>query len=103
MSYYTQAFAPAYGQGVTVAPGVASAVQALPNNSSAVELTNLSSTISCSVRFGETATLTATLGGDYLVLPGMKCVITKQRGYQFFAYIGSGAAGSLHVIPGEGL
>ena len=103
MSYYTQAFAPAYGQGVTVSPGVASAVQALPNNSSAVELTNLSSTISCSVRFGETAALTATLGGDYVLLPGMKSVITKQRGYQFFAYIGSGAAGSLHVIPGEGL
>jgi hypothetical protein len=55
------------------------------------------------VRFGETAALTATLGGDYVLLPGMKSVITKQRGYQFFAYIGSGAAGSLHVIPGEGL
>ena len=103
MSYYTQAFAPAYGKGVTVVPGVASAVQALPNNNSAVELTNLSTTISCSVRFGETAALTATLGGDYVLLPGMKSVITKQRGYQFFAYIGSGAAGSLHVIPGEGV
>jgi hypothetical protein len=103
MSYYTQAFAPDYGKGVTVAPGVASAVQAFPNNASAVELTNLSSTIRCSVRFGETAALTADLSADYTVMPGMKCVITKQRGYEFFAYIGSGAAGSLQVIPGEGL
>lgn len=103
MSYYTQAFAPDYGKGVHVFPGVASAVEAFPNNSSAVELTNLSATISCSIRFGETAALTATFAGDYLVLPGMKTIITKQRGYQFFAYIGSGAAGSLHVMPGEGV
>ena len=103
MSYYTQPFAPDYGKGLTVVPGVASAVQALPNNSSAVELTNLSSTIRCSIRFGETSALTADLSADYTLLPGMKCVITKQRGYQFFAHIGSGAGGSLHVIPGEGL
>ena len=103
MSYYTQPFAPDYGKGLTVVPGVASAVQAFPNNASAVELTNLSSTIRCSIRFGETSALTADLSADYTLLPGMKCVVTKQRGYQFFAYIGSGAAGSLHVIPGEGL
>lgn len=102
MSYYTQPFAPDYGKGVTVSPGVASAVQSFPNNANAVELTNLSTTVRCSVRFGETNALTADLSADYTILPGMKCVITKQRGYQFFAFIGSAAGGSLHVIPGEG-
>jgi hypothetical protein len=31
----------------------------------------------------------------------MKVVITKPRDWKYFAHIGT-AAGSLHVIPGEG-
>ena len=101
MSYYTQTFAPAYGDGVLVSPGVASAVQAFPNNSSAVCLTNIGAT-RVSIRFGETNAITASLNADYTLLPGMQVTITKNRAHQFFAHIGSGGGGSLHVIPGEG-
>jgi hypothetical protein len=102
MSYYTQPFAPDYSKGVTVVPGVASAVQSFPNNANAVEFTNLSTTVRASVRFGETNAVTADLSADYTIMPGMKCVITKPRNYQFFAFICSAAGGSLHAIPGEG-
>jgi hypothetical protein len=101
MSYYTQPFAPDYGKGVIVSPGVASAVQAFPNNASAVEITNLSA-VRCSIRFGETNAVVALLNADYTILPGQTKTITKQRGYQFFAHVAAAAGGSLQVIPGEG-
>lgn len=100
MSYYTQPFAPAYGKGITVTPGAASAVQAFPNNATAVEITNTGA-VNCAVRFAETSSVTASLTADYLILPGMKVVITKPRDWEYFAHIGT-AAGSLHLIPGEG-
>ena len=101
MSYYLQAFAPAFGNGLLLSPGVASATTAFPNNSNAVELTNLGTT-RVSVSFGETNAVTATLNGDYTILPGMKIVVTKNRAFQFIAHISSAAGGSLHIIPGEG-
>lgn len=101
MSYYTQPFAPDYGKAVTVAVGIASAVQSFPNNASAVEITNLSA-VRCSIRFGETNSLTAGLDTDYTILPGQTKTITKQRNYQFFAHIAAAAGGSLNLIPGEG-
>jgi len=102
MSHYVQAFAPNYGAGLLLAPGVASAVTSFPNNSEAVELTNLGAT-RVSIRFQETSTGTALLDADYTILPGMKIVVTKNRAYQYIAHISSAAGGSLHIIPGEGL
>jgi hypothetical protein len=102
MSYYLQAFAPDYSKGVTVAPGAASAVQAFPNNASAVEITNLGA-IRCSIRFGETNAVTASLNADYTILPGQTKTITKPRSWQWFAHIATGAGGSLYLIPGEGM
>jgi len=100
MSYYTQPFAPAYGSGVVVTPGAASAVQFIANNATAVEITN-TGTVTCAVCFAETSSVTASLTTDYIILAGMKVVITKPRDWKYFAHIGT-AAGSLHVIPGEG-
>jgi hypothetical protein len=101
MSYYLQAFAPAFGNGLLLSPGVASTTTAFPNNSNAVELTNLGAT-RVSVSFGDTNAVTASLNADYTILPGMKIVVTKNRAHQFIAHISSAAGGSLHIIPGEG-
>lgn len=101
MSYYLQAFAPAFGSGLLLSPGVASAATAFPNNANAVELTNIGTT-RVSVSFGETNAVTASLNADYTILPGMKIVVTKARASQFIAHISSAAGGSLHIIPGEG-
>ncbi len=102
MSYYLQAFAPAFGNGLLLSPGVASATTAFPNNSNAVELTNLGAT-RVSVAFGNTNAVTASLNADYTIMPGMKIVVTKNRDYEFVAHISSAAGGSLHIIPGEGM
>jgi hypothetical protein len=101
MSSNTETFAPAYGSGVTVAPGVASASSTLAVASEGVVITNLSTTVTSYVRVGEGAQVATT--ADYPVLPGTQVSLSKARGERTVAYIAPAGGGSIHIIPGRGL
>ena len=93
-------FGPAYGTGVTVAPGVASASSTLGRGSKSIVLTNLSATITAYVRIGTGATTATT--ADYPVLPNTQVTISKDQDANTVAYITSSGTGSLHIMAGEG-
>lgn len=96
-----QSFAPKYGSGITVTPNVTSASSVVGLGNKSLNLTNLSATVVVYVRVGTSpATVTATTA-DFPVLPGQRVVISKAHESDTVAYISS-AAGSLHIIPGEG-
>lgn len=101
MSSNIETFAPAYGSGITVAPGVGSASSTLGIASEGVVITNLSTTVTSYVRVGE-GSQTATTA-DYPVLPGTQVSLSKARGERTVAYIAPGGGGSIHIIPGRGL
>lgn len=92
-------FAPAFGQGQTVAPGVASASVVCGLNSRNLCLTNLG-TFVCYVRASLGAS-TATIA-DYPVSPGSQVSITKSQGSDIVSFISPGGTTSLHIIPGDG-
>lgn len=92
-------FAPAYGKGFTVSPGVASASTAIPAETQSLCITSRNS-VECYIRVGN-STVTATTA-DYLVPPNGQVSISKFRDYDTIAYIAPAGGGSLHIIPGEG-
>lgn len=94
-----QSFDPKYGSGITVTPNVTSASSVVGLGNKSLNLTNLSSTVVVYVRVG-TAPVTATTA-DMPILPNQRVVISKAHESDTVAYISS-AAGSLHIITGEG-
>lgn len=94
------AFNPAYGSGITVAPGVASASSTIGAGSKALVITNLSSTVVSYVRVGE-GSQTAS-AADYPVLPSTQIVLSKAQDQGTVAYIAPAGGGSLHIMAGEG-
>jgi len=94
-----ETFAPAYGQGFSVTPGVASGSSDLPAGTTSVCITSRNS-VECFIRIG-VDTVAATTA-DYLVPPNGQVSISKNRDYNKIAYIAPAGGGSLHIIPGEG-
>lgn len=92
-------FAPAYGQGVTVAPGAATASVTIPQGSRSLVLTNLGSTV-CYMRVTQGAS-SATIA-DYPVTPGAQVSISKAQVSDTVSYICPGGTTSLHIISGDG-
>lgn len=101
MSSNTETFCPAYGSGVTVAPGVASASSTLTVNCEGLVVTNLSSTVTSYVRVGE-GSQTATTA-DYPLLPLTQVSLSKGLTEKTVAYIAPAGGGSIHILPGRGL
>lgn len=92
-------FAPAYGQGITVAPGAATGSTLIGLNSRSLCLTNLG-TFTCYVRVTQGAS-SATIA-DYPVIAGGQVSISKSQQGDTVSYISPGGATSLHIIPGDG-
>ena len=92
-------FAPAYGQGVTVAPGASTASTAIAIGSKSLCLTNLG-TFVCYVRVTQGAS-SATIA-DYPVVPGGQVSISTWPNADTVSYISPAGATSLHIIPGTG-
>jgi hypothetical protein len=86
MSSNTESFAPIYGTGVVVAPGVASAFSTLPIESQGVVI-------------GTQVATTA----DYPVLPSTQVSLSKALKDQTVAYIAPAGGGSIHIIAGRGV
>lgn len=96
-----ETFAPAYTQGITVAPGAIAANSTIGLNSKSLCLTNLGA-ITVYVRtFQRTNGVVAATTADYPVLPLTQVTISKPDEHDSLTYIGAAGA-SLHVIPGEG-
>ena len=101
MASDTQTFNPAYGTGVTVAPGTTSASVAISGDGPVIVVTNLSSYIVAYVRTGiDSATATT---ADYPVLPGTQVSLSKGRYENRLAYITASGTSSLHIISGRGM
>ena len=94
------AFNPAYGTGITVAPGVASASSTYGVGSKALVITNLSASVLTYVRVG-TGSTTATTA-DYPVLGGTQITLAKAQDQNTVAYIAPAGGGSIHILAGEG-
>lgn len=100
-----QPFAPHYGSGQAITPGVASAAVAIDTHAKNVAVAN-SGTTWFFVRVGvgnpgPGAGVTAVLNQDMPIPPGKCITLTKADGYDTLAFIGA-AAGSGFVISGEG-
>jgi streptogramin lyase len=96
-----ETFNPAYGQGVTVAPGTSSASSTIGKGSAAIVVTNLSDTVTAYVRVGAGAQTATT--ADYPVVPGSQVSLSKARDDNTVAYITASGTGSIHIIPGRGM
>ena len=94
------AFNPAYGTGITVAPGVASSSSAVGFGNKALVITNLSATVVSYVRVAAGATTATT--ADYPVLPNAQIVLSKDGDHDTVAYIAPAGGGSIHIMGGEG-
>jgi hypothetical protein len=94
-----ETFAPAYGRGFTVSPGVNSGRTNILVNTTSLCITSRNS-VECYIRIG-TGAIAATTA-DYLVPPNGQVSISKNRDYDTIAYIAPAGGGSLHIIPGEG-
>jgi hypothetical protein len=92
-------FNPAYGAGVTVAPGVASASTAVGEGKKTLCITNLNNIVTY-VRVGGSG-VAATVA-DYPVPALGQVSISKDQDQTHVAYITAAGVGSLHIIPGEG-
>jgi hypothetical protein len=95
-----ETFAPAYGRGFAVAPGVATGSSSIPVNTQTLCITSRNS-VECFVRVGKGVGLAATTA-DYLVPPNGQVSISKFLDYDRIAYIAPAGGGSLHIMPGEG-
>lgn len=91
-------FAPWYGSGIVVSPGVASASSTIGRGSKSLTLTNLGANL-CYVRVG-TGSITAS-AADYPLLSGAQVSISKAQDDTTVAYI-SASGTTLHILPGEG-
>lgn len=93
-----ETFAPAYGSGIVVSPGAASASSTIGRGSKSLTLTNLGTEV-CYVRVGA-GTVTASTA-DYPMPIGAQVSISKNQDHDTVAYISANGT-SLHIIPGEG-
>lgn len=93
-------FEPAYGSGITVAPGTVSASSTIGGGSKAIVVTNLSDSVVSYVRVGASGASATT--ADYPVLPLTQISLSKAMDFQTVAYVTASGTGSLHIIPGEG-
>lgn len=95
-----ETFNPAYGNGITVAPGVVSAASVIDTKTSkSLCLSNLGTEV-CYIKVGD-SDVVATVA-DYPVLVGAQVTITKDQDHTHIAYLTAAGVGSLHVIKGEG-
>jgi len=97
-----QAFAPAYGQGASVASVTStSGSTQMGLGTKSIVVTNTGAN-SVYVRTGLTG-LTAVAGTDYIVLGLSQVSISKPQDHTHIAYVCDTAlTSSLHIIPGEG-
>lgn len=95
-------FNPAWGKGLTVAPGVASARSSIDplGRSDSVCVTNLSS-VTCYIRTGNSSAVATT--ADYPVPANSQVTIRKFQEDTHIAYITAAGNSSLHVIIGDGM
>lgn len=95
-------FNPAWGKGVTVTPGVASARTSIDplGRSDSVCLTNLSS-VTCYIRTGNSSAVAT--AADYPVPANSQVTIRKDQYDTHIAYITAAGTSSLHVIIGDGM
>jgi hypothetical protein len=101
MSSTYESFCPAYGTGVVVSPGVASASSTLTTADEGVVITNLSTTVLTYVRVGE-GSQTATTA-DFPLPPSAQVSLSKGKTERTVAYIAPAGGGSIHIISGRGL
>lgn len=90
---------PAYGKGIAVAPGAATANATIEKGNKQHILTNTGAN-PCYVRIGKGAALTAS-AADYLVPAGAQVVVTRSMDDDTIAFIAP-LGTTLHAIPGEG-
>ena len=97
-----QTFAPAYGQGASVASVTAtSGSTQMGVGAKSIVVTNTGAN-SVYIRTGLTG-LTAVAGTDYIVLALSQVSISKPQDHTHVAYVCDTAlTSSLHIIPGEG-
>lgn len=97
-----QTFAPAYGQGASVASVTAtSGSTQMGVGAKSIMVTNTGAN-SVYIRTGLTG-LTAVAGTDYIVLALSQVSISKPQDHTHVAYVCDTAlTSSLHIIPGEG-
>ena len=95
-----ETFNPAYGSGVTVAPGVVSASSTIASGNQSLCLTNLGSVV-CYVRV--TAAASTATAADYPVPVGAQVTISKSTGAVIVSYVTAAGTGSLHIMHGEGM
>lgn len=93
-----EAFAPAYGAGITVSPAVASAVSAVGLGNKTLVLTNTGANI-CYVRVGVAGAVAT--AADMPIPAGAQVCLSKFQDSTHVAYI-SAAGTTLNIIPGEG-
>lgn len=94
-----QPIQPAYGSGVPLAPGAASATATVAKGNKQLILTNTGANI-CYVRVGP-ATVAAATVADYPVPAGAQVVVTKAQDDNTIAHI-SPLGTTLHAMGGEG-
>lgn len=92
-------FAPHFGSGSIVAPGAATASTELGRGNKSICITNLNTVVSY-VRTGPSDVEATT--ADYPIPASGQVVISKSDDDTHIAYITAGAAGSLHIMSGEG-
>ncbi len=94
-------FRPAYGKGVTVAPGTTSASTVFAGGGfRTLCVTNLSASVISYVRIG-TGSQTAT-AADYPIPLGAQVSIDCNPEDATVAYVTTSGTGSLHLMPGNG-
>jgi len=101
MAAATETFCPAYGTGVTVAPGAISAYSTLTGAGPSIVLTNLSDSVTAYIRTGVDSAVATT--ADYPVLPNTQVSLSKGRFENVVAYITASGTGSLHIMSGKGI
>lgn len=94
-----QPIQPAYGSGVSAAPGVAAANATVSRGNKQLILTNTGANL-CYVRVG-TAAVAAASTADYPVPAGAQVVITKAMDDNTVSHI-SPLGTTLHIMNGEG-
>lgn len=92
-------FAPTYGSGQIVAPGVASASVTLGLGSKSLCITSLNA-VQCYVRAGTSGVVATT--ADYPVPASGQITISKTQDFDTVAFIAPAGGGSLHIMSGEG-
>lgn len=98
-----QPFAPAYGSGVKLTTGLASANVAItPSRNLCCRIVNRGPGVAW-FRIGYDSSLTALVDADVMLLPGAQETFTRPLDASYFAAIADQANTVLQLINGEGL